>query len=56
MEVESQDAGTLSGTVDPPMDTQPDSSPGTFRLDITEPGYHPTLYHDQGPPTSPFTA
>ena len=55
MEVGSQEAEVASGSVDLPMDSQPDSSTGTFHPDITELDYHPTLCNTQEPPSSLVT-
>ena len=46
----------MPSTADAPMDTEPDSSTETLCLDITEPGYHPTLCSTQEPPSSPVSA
>ena len=56
MEVDSQEAEVTPGAAYLPMDTQPDSSTGTFHLDITDPDYHPTLCNTQDPSSSSVTA
>ena len=56
MEVDSEEVEPTPGLPNCPMDNEPDSSTRTFRLDIAELGYTPSLVGSQDSPPSLVTA
>ena len=55
MDVDSQQVLT-AGAQDQPMETEhPGNSPGTFKPELTGPGYTPSLISSTGTPPSPIT-
>ena len=56
MEVDSQEVAPASGLPNLPMDMELESATWTFRLDITEPGFTPSLVGSPDSPPSPVTS
>ena len=55
MEVDLQEVAPAASSQDQPMETELESSPGTFCPELTEPGYTPSLISSPDSPPSLVT-